>query len=62
MYGQTTVMILTGVVRQFVAQASHKNEKGEYESWGVETAGAAAVAEQPEPSPSRPASGSGSED
>ena len=62
MYDQTKVVTLTGVVRQFVAQANHaelhfilltpdrkglaKNDKGEYDSWGVEMAGAAAVAEQ----------------
>jgi hypothetical protein len=62
MYDQTKVVTLTGVVRQFVAQANHaelhfilltpdrkglaRNEKGEYVSWGVEMAGAAAVAEQ----------------
>ena len=62
MYDQTKVVTLTGVVRQFVAQANHaelhfilltpdrkalaRNDKGEYVSWGVEMAGAAAVAEQ----------------
>ena len=62
MYDQTKVVTLTGVVKQFVPQANHaelhfilltpdrrglaKNEKGDYEAWGVEMAGAAAVAEQ----------------
>ncbi len=62
MYDQTKVVTLTGVVTRFVAQANHaelhfillapdrkglaKDDKGEYITWGVEMAGAAAVAEQ----------------
>jgi len=62
MYDQTKTVTLTGVVRQFVAQANHaelhfiliapdrkglaKDDGGEYVEWGVEMAGAAAVAEQ----------------
>jgi hypothetical protein len=62
MYDQTKTETLTGVVRQFVAQANHaelhfvliaddrkglaKNKDGKYVEWGVEMAGAAAVAKQ----------------
>lgn len=62
MYDQTKTITLTGVVRQLVLQANHaelhfiqiaadrkglaKGEDGEYVEWGVEMAGAAAVAEQ----------------
>ena len=62
MYDQTKTVTLTGVVRQFVAQANHaelhfilltpdrkglnKSADGKYVDWGVEMAGAAAVAQQ----------------
>src|SRR5262245_30048952 len=61
MYDQNKVVTLTGVVTQFVAQANHaelhfyavgtdgklmKTPDGKYVSWGVEMAGAAAVAQQ----------------
>jgi Family of unknown function (DUF6152) len=62
MYDQTKTVTLTGVVRQFVAQANHaelhfiliapdrkglaKGPDGKYIEWGVEMAGAAAVAQQ----------------
>ena len=62
MYDQTKTVTLTGVVRQFVAQANHaelhfvliepdrkglsKTTDGKYVEWGVEMAGAAAVAQQ----------------
>jgi hypothetical protein len=62
MYDQTKTVVLTGVVRQFVAQANHaelhfvliapdrkglvKGADGKYVEWGVEMAGAAAVAQQ----------------
>jgi hypothetical protein len=62
MYDQTKTVTLTGVVRQFVAQANHaelhfiliapdrkglaKSADGKYVEWGVEMAGAAAVAQQ----------------
>ena len=62
MYDQTKTVTLTGVVKQFVAQANHaelhfvliapdrkgfaKNPDGKYVEWGVEMAGAAAVAQQ----------------
>ena len=62
MYDQTKTVTLTGVVRQFVAQANHaeihfilltpdrkglnKGADGKYVDWGVEMAGAAAVAQQ----------------
>jgi len=62
MYDQTKTVTLTGVVRQFVAQANHaelhfvliapdrkglaKTSDGKYVEWGVEMAGAAAVAQQ----------------
>jgi hypothetical protein len=62
MYDQTKTITLTGVVRQFVAQANHaeltfiliapdrkglaKGPDGKYVEWGVEMAGAAAVAQQ----------------
>ena len=62
MYDQTKVVTLTGVVRQFVAQANHaelhfllvapdrkgfaKGPDGKNVEWGVEMAGAAAVAQQ----------------
>ena len=62
MYDQNKTVTLTGVVRQFVAQANHaelhfvlvapdrkglaKAADGKYVEWGVEMAGAAAVAQQ----------------
>ena len=61
MYDQTKTVTLTGVVTRFVAQANHaelhfyavgpdgklmKDNDGKYVSWGVEMAGAAAVAQQ----------------
>ena len=62
MYDQTKTVTLTGVVKQFVVQANHaelhfvlvapdrkgfaKNPDGKYVEWGVEMAGAAAVAQQ----------------
>ena len=62
MYDQSKTVVLTGVVRQFVAQANHaelhfvliapdrkgvaKSADGKYVEWGVEMAGAAAVAQQ----------------
>jgi hypothetical protein len=62
MYDQTKTVTLTGVVKQFVAQANHaelhmvmidpdrkglaKGADGKYIEWGVEMAGAAAVAQQ----------------
>ena len=62
MYDQSKTETLTGVVKQFVAQANHaelhfylvapdrkgvaKGKDGKYVEWGVEMAGAAAVAKQ----------------
>lgn len=62
MYDQSKTVTLTGVVKQFVAQANHaelhfyllapdrkgiaKAANGKYVEWGVEMAGAAAVAQQ----------------
>ena len=62
MYDQNKTVTLTGVVKQFVAQANHaelhfvlitpdrkglaKGPDGKYVDWGVEMAGAAAVAQQ----------------
>jgi hypothetical protein len=61
MYDQTKLLVLTGVVYQFVAQANHaelhiyligadgkleKDKDGKPHAYGVEMAGAAAVAEQ----------------
>src|SRR5260370_15615547 len=62
MYDQSKTVRLTGVARQFVAQANHakihfvliapdrkglaKTPDGKYVEWGVEMAGAAAVAQQ----------------
>ena len=62
MYDQNKTVTLTGVVRQFVAQANHaevhfvliapdrkglaKTPDEKYVEWGVEMAGAAAVAQQ----------------
>src|SRR5581483_12077537 len=61
MYDQTKILVLTGVVYQFVAQANHaelhmyligpdgkmeKDKDGKPHSYGVEMAGAAAVAQQ----------------
>ena len=62
MYDQTKTVTLTGAVKQFVAQANHaelhflliapdrkgfaKAADGKYVEWGVEMAGAAAVAQQ----------------
>ena len=62
MYDQTKTVTLTGVMTRFVSQANHaelhfvliaperkglaKGEDGKYVEWGVEMAGAAAVAQQ----------------
>ncbi len=61
MYDQTKVLVLTGVAHQFIAQANHaelhfyligpdgkleKDQNGQLIDWGVEMAGAAAVAAQ----------------
>ena len=62
MYDQSKTVTLTGALRQFVAQANHaelhfvliaadrkgfvKGADGKYVEWGVEMAGAAAVAQQ----------------
>ena len=61
MYDQTKTLVLTGVMYQFVAQANHaelhfyllgadgkleKDKDGKLHSYGVEMAGAAAIAEQ----------------
>jgi len=62
MYDQSKTVTLTGAVKQFVAQANHaelhfyllapdrkgisKTADGKYVEWGVEMAGAAAVAQQ----------------
>jgi hypothetical protein len=61
MYDQTKTLVLTGVTYQFVAQANHaelhfyligpdgklvKDKDGKNADWGVEMAGAAAVAQQ----------------
>src|SRR5258708_8499302 len=61
MYDQTKVLVLTGVAHQFVAQANHaelhfyliapdgkltRDKDGKLEDWGVEMAGAAAMAQQ----------------
>jgi hypothetical protein len=61
MYDQTKVLILTGVAHQFIAQANHaelhfyligpdgkleKDKNGQLVDWGVEMAGAAAVARE----------------
>jgi hypothetical protein len=61
MYDQTKTLVLTGVVYQFVAQANHaeihlyligadgkleKDKDGKPHAYGVEMAGAAAIAEQ----------------
>src|SRR5882724_10573928 len=61
MYDQTKTTVLTGVAYQFVAQANHaeihfyvvgpdgklvKDKEGKNADWGVEMAGAAAVAAQ----------------
>ena len=62
MYDQSKTVTLTGVSKQFVAQANHaeihfvliapdrkglaKGPDGKYVEWGVEMAGAAAVAQQ----------------
>ena len=62
MYDQTKTVTVTGVVKQFVSQANHaelhfvlvapdrkglaKGADGKYVEWGVEMAGAAAVAQQ----------------
>ncbi|HXU19509.1 MAG TPA: DUF6152 family protein [Verrucomicrobiae bacterium] len=61
MYDQTKVLVLTGVAHQFIAQANHaelhfyligpdgkleKDKNGQLIDWGVEMAGAAAVAQQ----------------
>jgi hypothetical protein len=61
MYDQTKVLVLTGVAHQFIAQANHaelhfyligpdgklvKDKDGQLVDWGVEMAGAAAVARE----------------
>lgn len=61
MYDQTKVLTLTGVAHQFIAQANHaelhfyligpdgkleRDQSGKLIDWGVEMAGAAAVARQ----------------
>jgi hypothetical protein len=61
MYDQTKMLVLTGVVYQFVAQANHaeihmyvigedgkleKGKDGKPHAYGIEMAGAAAIAEQ----------------
>jgi Family of unknown function (DUF6152) len=61
MYDDSKVVVLTGVAHQFVAQANHaelhfyliaadgtlaKDKDGKYVDWGVEMAGAAAMAQQ----------------
>lgn len=61
MYDQTKMLVLTGVAHQFIAQANHaelhfyligpdgkleKDKDGQLIDWGVEMAGAAAVAQQ----------------
>src|SRR6202162_2511225 len=61
MYDQTKTLVLTGVAYQFIAQANHaelhfyligpdgklvKDKDGKNADWGVEMAGAAAVATQ----------------
>jgi hypothetical protein len=61
MYDQTKVLVLTGVTHQFVSQANHAElhfyligpdgklatgKDGKYVDWGVEMAGAAAVAQE----------------
>lgn len=61
MYDQTKTLVLTGVAYQFVAQANHaelhfyligpdgklvKDKDGKNADWGVEMAGAAAMAQQ----------------
>lgn len=61
MYDQTKTLVLTGVAYQFVAQANHaelhfyqvgpdgklvKDKNGKLADWGVEMAGAAAMAQQ----------------
>src|SRR5260370_29965123 len=61
MYDQTKTVVLTGVAHQFVAQANHaelhfyligpdgkltKDKEGKLVDWGVEMAGAAAMAQQ----------------
>jgi len=61
MYDQTKVVVLTGVAHQFVAQANHaelhfyvigpdgrleRDKDGQLVDWGVEMAGAAAVARE----------------
>jgi len=61
MYDQTKTLVLTGVAHQFVSQANHAeihfyligpdgkltmDKDGKYVDWGVEMAGAAAMAQQ----------------
>lgn len=61
MYDQTKVLVLTGVAHQFISQANHaelhfyligpdgklvRDKGGELVDWGVEMAGAAAMAQQ----------------
>lgn len=61
MYDQTKVLVLTGVAHQFIAQANHaelhfyvigadgkleRDKTGQLVDWGVEMAGAAAVARE----------------
>lgn len=61
MYDQTKVLVMTGVAHQFIAQANHaelhfyligpdgkleRDKNGQLVDWGVEMAGAAAVARE----------------
>lgn len=61
MYDQTKVLVMTGVAHQFIAQANHaelhfyvigsdgkleRDKSGQLVDWGVEMAGAAAVARE----------------
>jgi hypothetical protein len=61
MYDQTKVLVMTGVAHQFIAQANHaelhfyvigsdgkleRDKNGQLVDWGVEMAGAAAVAKE----------------
>jgi len=61
MYDQTKVLVMTGVAHQFIAQANHaelhfyvigsdgkleRDKDGQLVDWGVEMAGAAAVAKE----------------
>src|ERR1700693_3960635 len=70
MYDQTKTLVLTGVAYQFIAQANHaelhfyligpdgklaKDKDGKNVDWGVEMAGAAAMAQQGITAPAFPA-------